>query len=58
MCLGLRINGLPQNTDVLIIRDWWPSVAPNLADSGGALEGSRWLARDGLYQGVDEDSGK
>jgi len=38
--------------------DRWPSVAPNLADSGGALEGSRSLARDGLYEGVDKDSGK
>ena len=35
-----------------------PSFAPNLADSGGALEGLRKLARDGGEECVDVDAGQ
>ena len=36
----------------------WPSVAPNLAESGGAMEGFRWLPTDGGEEGVDVDAGQ
>jgi len=50
LCLKMNLFSQPQNTDVLIIRDWWPSVAPNLADLGGALEGSRWKGTGGIEE--------
>jgi len=33
---------------VEVERNRWPSFAPNLADSGGALEGSRREVEEGL----------
>ena len=38
------------------IFNWWPSVAPNLADSGGAMEGFRGSGVKGL--GVKEEEWK
>ena len=34
---------LVENTD--LFRGWGPSAAPNLEDSGGAMEGSRFAGR-------------